>query len=124
MRQVKFAQLSITNPEVLFKVADVLNSGIYVNGPFEARFADAWAYECGAGYGVLTSNGSAAIRAALAAVKLPNHKYVIMPALSFVATAAAVYHSGLVPVYCDVTDDGLMDWGMASTYLDNLGNSG
>lgn len=121
MRQIKFAQLSITKRSVLENIVSVLESGAFINGFYGKRFAEAWAYKCGAGHGVLTSSGSAAIRAALAAVTLPNHKYVILPALSFAATAMSVVHSGLVPVYCDVTGDGLINWDMCSTYLDNFG---
>lgn len=123
MKQIKFAQLDLTKPAILEGIIDVLDNGTFINGPYGKRFAEAWAYECGASYGVLTANGSAALRAALAAIKLPGHQYVIMPALSFVATAAAVHHSGLTPVYCDVTDDGLMDWDMCKTYIDSLGKS-
>lgn len=123
MRRIRFAQLNMINPKMVESIVDVLDSGVFVNGPHGDRFANEWAYKCGAGYGVLTSNGSAAIRAALAAIKQPEHKYVIMPALSFAATAAAVHHSGLIPVYCDVTDNGLMDWDVCRTYLHNLGKS-
>ena len=65
---------------------------------FEAEFA---AY-CGAKHGVGVANGTEALFLALLALGIKQGDEVIVPANTFIATAAAVSHAGGVPVFVDV----------------------
>jgi dTDP-4-amino-4,6-dideoxygalactose transaminase len=64
----------------------------------EAEFADL----IGASRCLATNSGTAALHIALAAVGLHPGDEVIVPALSFIATAQAVLHEGATPVFADV----------------------
>ena len=66
-------------------------------GEFEARFAAL----CARRFGVATSNGTTALHLALAALGIGPGDEVIVPALTFVATANAVHYTGATPVFAD-----------------------
>ncbi|MCO7226142.1 DegT/DnrJ/EryC1/StrS aminotransferase family protein [Pleionea sp. CnH1-48] len=56
-------------------------------------------------HGEVVSSGTAALELALMALKLAPGSYVLVPALTFVASALAVLRVGLVPVICDIDAD-------------------
>jgi dTDP-4-amino-4,6-dideoxygalactose transaminase len=91
-------------------VLDVLRSRWLSLGPvtadFEARFADA----VGARHAVALCNGTAALHLALLAAGVGPGDEVVVPALTFVATANAVLYCGATPVFADVA--GPEDLGM------------
>ena len=74
---------------------------------FEARFAASFATANPAGHvsAVTVSNATAGIEIALRALALPPGSLVLVPALTFVATATAVLSAGLTPVVADVDED-------------------
>ena len=74
----------------------VSSMGLYVN-EFEMSFA---AY-CEARHGVSTSSGTTALHLALASLGVGPEDEVIVPALTFVATANAVRYTGATPVFID-----------------------
>jgi dTDP-4-amino-4,6-dideoxygalactose transaminase len=84
-------------------VVDVLRSKWLTMGArtaeFERRFADA----VGARHAIALNNCTAALHLALLAVGVKPGDEVIVPSLTFVATANAVLYCGAVPVFGDVT---------------------
>lgn len=64
---------------------------------FESRFAAL----CGRRFGVACSNGTTALHLALAALGIAAGDEVIIPALTFVATANAVRYTGATPIFAD-----------------------
>lgn len=70
-----------------------------------ARFADAFASYHAARFGVCTASGTTALEVALKAVGVRAGDEVIIPALTFVATAAAALYMGAVPVFVDIDDE-------------------
>lgn len=64
---------------------------------FENRFAEF----CGAKYGVATTNGTSALHLCLEASKIGPGDEVIVPSMTFVATANAVVYTGANPVFVD-----------------------
>ncbi|MGO9285348.1 MAG: DegT/DnrJ/EryC1/StrS family aminotransferase [Mycobacterium sp.] len=69
---------------------------------YERKFAKAFAGYLGATYCVPTDHGSSALVIALEALGAESGAEVIVPALTWVATATAVFRAGLVPVIADV----------------------
>ena len=65
---------------------------------FEAEFAQF----CGMRYGIATSNGTTALHLALVVLGIGPGDEVIVPTLTFVATANAVSYTGAKPVFADV----------------------
>lgn len=78
----------------------VSSLGKYVRD-FESRFA---AY-CGVKYGVATFNGTVALHLLAATLNLGPGDEVIMPSLTFVATANAIRYTGATPVFVDSERD-------------------
>ena len=64
-----------------------------------------WAALVGVRHCLATNSGTAALHIALAAAPVSPGDEVIVPALSFIATAQAVLHQGATPVFADVEDD-------------------
>lgn len=72
------------------------------NGPQEQDFAREFAKYHGAKYGVFMANGTVTLQCALAALGVGAGDEVIMPALTWPATAMAALYLGAVPVFVDV----------------------
>jgi len=81
---------------------DCLRSGwISSEGPYVARFEDAWAAYCGVRYGVAVTNGTSALYAAVAALGLGPGDDVIMPSFTIIGCAQAIMAAGATPVLVD-----------------------
>ena len=70
-------------------------------GEFERAFADA----CGSKHAVATNNGTTALHLVLAALNIGPGDEVIVPVLTYIATANAVRYCGAEPVFVDVEPD-------------------
>lgn len=83
-------------------VLEALRSGwVSSLGSFISRFENEFASFCEVPYGIAVSNGTAALHLALIAAGIGPGDEVIVPALTFVATAAVVRHAGATPVFAD-----------------------
>lgn len=83
-------------------VVDVLQSGWLTTGPMVGRFESAFAEAVGSGHAVAVSNGTAALHAAMHALGIGPGDEVIVPTITFAATANCVVYQGGTPVFCDV----------------------
>jgi perosamine synthetase len=85
-------------------VARVLDRGVLSGaGAPEMRGLEAeFAAAIGARFCLATNSGTAALHIALAAAGVGPGDEVIVPALSFIATAQAVLHQGATPVFADI----------------------
>jgi dTDP-4-amino-4,6-dideoxygalactose transaminase len=78
-------------------------SGQYRGEPsWEARFGRAWAAYTGAQHCVPSSTGTASLTMALEACEVGAHDEVIVPGVSWVASASAVLGINAIPVLTDV----------------------
>ena len=83
-------------------VVDVLRSDWLTTGPAVERFERAVAEYVGAREAVATSSGTAALHAATFALGIGPGDEVIVPAMTFAATANCVVYRGATPVVADV----------------------
>jgi dTDP-4-amino-4,6-dideoxygalactose transaminase len=83
-------------------VMECLESGWLTMGPRIAAFEDALSGYVGATHAVTVSSGTAALHLSCLAAGLGPGDEVIVPAFTFVASAAAVRYVGATPVLCDV----------------------
>jgi perosamine synthetase len=98
---IPVAEPSIGEREVEL-VADAVRSGwVSSLGEYVAAFEDELASRCGVAHAVATSNGTAALHLALAVAGIGPGDEVILPSLTFVATATAVCYLGASPVLAD-----------------------
>lgn len=76
-------------------------------GSFVGEFEQGVAAFTGAAYGVAVSNGTSALQVALELAGVESGDDVIVPTLSFVATANAVSHAGARPYFVDSDEETL-----------------
>ena len=89
-------------PEVAERQRAVLESGAYVLGPELAEFERDFAAYIGRRHCIGVANGTEAITIALRAHDIGPGDEVVVPALSFVASAEGVVNAGAAPVFADV----------------------
>jgi perosamine synthetase len=86
-------------------VREALHSTQLTMGPYVRRFEAAFAEYIGVKHAISVMNGTAALHLTLAALGIGPGDEVIVPALTFVATANAVTYCGATPVMVDVDPD-------------------
>jgi perosamine synthetase len=89
-------------------VVEVLRSDWLTTGPRVAEFERAFARCVGAREAVAVSSGTAALHAAVYALGVGHGDEVIVPCLTFAATANCVVYQGGNPVFADVDADTLL----------------
>lgn len=89
-------------------VAETLRSNYLTTGPKVGEFEKSVASFCGADFGVAVSNGTAALHAAMFALGIGPGDEVIVPPMTFAATANCVLYVGATPVFADVLPDTLL----------------
>jgi dTDP-4-amino-4,6-dideoxygalactose transaminase len=99
--RVPLTTLTVTEADVE-AVLDCLRGGWLTMGPRTKMFEDAFAGWSGSPHAVSVSSGTAALHLALAALRLEPGSEVIVPSMTFVATAAAARYVSATPVLCDV----------------------
>ncbi|CAM2057422.1 UDP-4-amino-4, 6-dideoxy-N-acetyl-beta-L-altrosamine transaminase [Desulfovibrionales bacterium] len=83
-------------------VVAALRSDFLTTGPYVEAFEAAVASYVGTRYGVAVANGTAALHAAMFALDVGPGDEVIVPALTFTASANCVLYQGGTPVFADV----------------------
>ncbi len=89
------------------EVADTLRSGWLTTGPKTKEFERRFAGYVGARHAVAVNSCTAALHIALAAAGIGPGDEVIVPTMTFCATANVVIHLGATPVIVDVESDTL-----------------
>ena len=89
-------------------VAEALTSGWLTTGPRVGEFEKAFAAHCGAARAVAVNSGTAALHCAMRALGVKPGDEVIVPALTFAASANAALYEGATPVFADVEPDTLL----------------
>ncbi len=89
-------------------VVEALCSDWLTTGPRVGQFERAFARFCGAAEGVAVNSGTAALHSAMRAVGVAQGDEVIVPAITFAASANAAVYEGATPVFADVEADTLL----------------
>lgn len=89
-------------PEEQAAAAAAIASGWVAQGPRVAAFEAAVAGRVGAAHGVAVSSCTAALHLALVGLGVGPGDEVVVPSLSFIATANAPRYAGATPVFADV----------------------
>ncbi len=107
MTLLPYSRQSIDEQDIQ-AVVDVLRSDWLTTGPVLQRFEQALAEHAGVANAVAVSNGTAALHAAMFALQIQPGDEVILPAITFVATANCVVYQGGCPVFADVNPGSLL----------------
>ena len=89
-------------------VVETLRGDWLTTGPRVEQFEQAFARRVGAAHAVAVSSGTAALHAAMAALRIGPGDEVVVPPLTFAATANCVLYQGGTPVFADVEPDTLL----------------
>jgi perosamine synthetase len=89
-------------------VVEVLRSDWLTTGPMVERFERAVAERVGVAEAVAVSSGTAALHAAMFALGIGPGDEVIVPTMTFAATANCVVYQGGTPVFADVEPESLL----------------
>jgi perosamine synthetase len=104
--RVRVADIPVMRPwieaEEALALAEVVASGWVAQGPRAADFERALAAKVGTRHGVAASSGTAALHLALSVLDLGPGDEVVVPSLSYIATANAPRPLGATPVFADV----------------------
>jgi perosamine synthetase len=92
----------VIGEEEIANVVEAMRSGwISSLGAFIGQFERDFAAFCGVAHGVAVANGTTALHLALVAAGVGPGDEVIIPSLTFVATANVVHYCGATPVFAD-----------------------
>jgi len=86
-------------------VANVLQSKWLTMGTVTQEFEQAFSEYIGSKYSIAVANGTAALHLACLALNLNPGDEVIVPSLTFVATANAIRYTGATPVFADIAGE-------------------
>lgn len=101
MERINLAQPRLSDHAKQY-VMDCLDTNwISSNGKYITEFEEAFAAYCGVAHAVATSNGTTALHAALLALGVGPGDEVIVPTLTYIASANAVRYCGAEPVFID-----------------------
>lgn len=100
MKMIPYSTQDINEADIRAVIA-ALRSGWLTQGPALERFEKAIAKKVGAKYAVAFNSGTAALHAAYFAAGIKAGDEVIVPALTFAATANAALYLGAVPIFAD-----------------------
>lgn len=105
MNRISVAQPRLAGNERKY-VLDCLDTNwISSNGKYIGAFEAAFAKFCGVKHAVAANNGTTALHLALVALNLQPGDEVIIPTVTYIATANAVRYCGATPVLADVCAD-------------------
>ncbi|TFV92745.1 aminotransferase class I/II-fold pyridoxal phosphate-dependent enzyme [Blastococcus sp. CT_GayMR20] len=105
-------------------VAAVRSGWIAPLGPMVDAFEAAIAERCGRQHAVALSSGTAALHLALLELGAKPGTVVIVPTLTFAATANAVVYTGADPFFVDCDDSGNLDLALLEQALTQLQSEG
>lgn len=98
------AQYRSIKSEIDAAVLALLDSTQFVLGPEVRAFEEAFAPYCGAAQAAAVNSGTSALHLALLAAGVGPGDEVVVPAMTFVATSAAVLYAGARPAFAEVDD--------------------
>ncbi len=99
--KIPVAEPCIGEEEIATVKAAVESGWVSSIGDYILQFEDGFAAYCGVRHGIATSSGTTALHLALVALGVGKGDEVIVPSLTFIATANTVAYTGAVPVFVD-----------------------
>lgn len=120
VQSVPFFRPQMTQAEIS-EVCDTLSSGWLTTGPKTKRFEEEFAAAVGAKHAVALNSCTAALHLALEAHDLRRGQIVLVPTMTFAATAEVVRYAGAIPLLVDCDPKTLnMDLEDAERKLEHL----
>lgn len=99
---IPVSEPSITQKEIDYVLNAVKSGWVSSLGEYITKFEQEFAKYIGVKYALTTSNGTVALHLALVSLGIGQGDEVLVPDLTFIATANAVSYTGATPVFVDV----------------------
>lgn len=99
---IPVASVDLSGNEERYAVEAIRSTWISSAGAFIGRFESEFAAACGVEHAIAVANGTVALHLILAALDIRPGDEVIVPSLTYIATANAVRYVGAEPVFVDV----------------------
>jgi len=102
MTKIPVAMPDLSGNEENYVSAAIRSSWVSSTGPFVERFEREFAHLCGTSVAINVSNGTVALHLSMLGLDVRPGDEVLVPSLTYVATANAVRYVGAEPVFVDV----------------------
>jgi len=99
---IPVSEPTITEREIEYVTQAVKSGWVSSLGEFINKFEEKFAKFIGTKYALTVTNGTAALHLALVSLGIKEGDEVIIPDLTFIATANAVKYTGATPVFADI----------------------
>jgi perosamine synthetase len=103
--KIPVAAADMKGNELKYAADAIASSWISSTGPYLTRFEHEFAQACGTKGAVAVCNGTIALHLALLTLGVRPGDEVLVPSLTYIATANAVRYVGAEPVFVDVSPD-------------------
>ncbi len=101
MKKFPISNIALEGNELRYVTEAVKSTWISSSGEFITQFESMFSKFCLTEHAVATSNGTTALHLAIESLNIGKGDEVIIPTLTFAATANAVIHAGATPVFVD-----------------------
>ena len=102
MKKIYVAEPKLSGREREYVLDCIDSTWISSNGKYITQFEESFAKFCGTKHAIATNNGTTALHLALIAMGLQAGDEVLIPTVTYIATANAVRYCGAIPVLVDV----------------------
>ena len=100
-----------------FKLKNILKTGLYTNSTNVKNFEEKFKKLLNAKYCIAVNNGTSALHLSLLATGIKENDEVILPSMTFIATAAAIEYIKAKPIFVDINEN---DWLINSKKIEKL----
>ena len=104
-RQIPVSMPDLSGREEEYVIDCLRSTWISSKGEYLSRFEEQFAGFCGARHAVACNNGTTALHLALVALDIGPGDEVLVPTLTFIASANTVHYCGATPVFVDSLPD-------------------
>ena len=101
MKNFPISNIDLNGNELIYVTEAIKSTWISSSGKFITQFESMFSEFCSTNHAVATSNGTTALHLAIESLNIGSGDEVIVPSLTFAATANAILHSGAIPVFVD-----------------------
>jgi len=101
--------------EIQKNVKNILGSGQYTNAKYVKKFENNFSKYFNSKYCIAVNNGTSALHLSLLALNIKKGDEIIVPSMTFIASAAAINYVGAKPIFVDVNEN---DWLINSNLIE------
>ena len=106
MQKIRLFKPSVGNNEIK-NIKKIFKSSWLGYGPLVKKFEDSFSKFIGTKYAIGVNSGTAALHLAVLSQNFKKGKKILVPSITFSATAASVLYCGLEPKFVDINENDL-----------------